>query len=100
MQAANERERLEANQKKIEREIRKHEKELKKKGFLPEEPESEAAVYPEPRIIDSSAAIPNRSKPSLAEGKGKGRDKEPVPAMAEQHIENYELPSVNVAGTD
>ncbi len=49
MQAANERERLEANQKKIEREIRKHEKELKKKGFLPEEPESEAAVYPEPR---------------------------------------------------
>ena len=94
MQAANERERLEANQKKIEREIRKHEKELKKKGFLPGEPESEAAVYPEPKIIDSSAAIPNKSKPSLAEGKGKGRDKEPVPPMAEQHIENYELPSI------
>ena len=67
MQASNERERLEANQKKIEREIRKHEKELKKKGFLPEEPEAEAAVYPEPKIIDSSAAIPDRSKPSLAE---------------------------------
>jgi S-DNA-T family DNA segregation ATPase FtsK/SpoIIIE len=94
MQAANERERLEANQKKIEREIRKHEKELKKKGFLPEEPESEAAVYPEPRIIDSSAAIPNKAKPSLAEAKGKGRDQEPVPPMAEQHIENYELPSI------
>ena len=94
MQAANERERLEANQKKIEREIRKHEKELKKKGFLPGEPESEAAVYPEPKIIDSSAAILNKSKPSLTEGKGKGRDKEPVPAMAEQHIENYELPSI------
>jgi DNA segregation ATPase FtsK/SpoIIIE, S-DNA-T family len=94
MQAANERERLEANQKKIEREIRKHEKELKKKGFLPEEPESEAAVYPEPKIIDSSAAIPNKAKPSLAEAKGKGRDQEPVPPMAEQHIENYELPSI------
>ena len=94
MQAANERERLEANQKKIEREIRKHEKELKKKGFLPGEPESEAAIYPEPKIIDSSAAILNKSKPSLTEGKGKGRDKEPVPAMAEQHIENYELPSI------
>jgi DNA segregation ATPase FtsK/SpoIIIE, S-DNA-T family len=93
MQDANERERLEANQKKIEREIRKHEKELKKKGFLPEEPESEAAVYPEPKIIDSSAAMPNKSKPSLAEAKGKGRDQEPVPPMAEQHIENYELPS-------
>ena len=92
MQAANERERLEANQKKIEREIRKHEKELKKKGFLPGEPESDAAIYPEPKIIDSSAAILNKSKPSLTEGKG--RDKEPVPAMAEQHIENYELPSI------
>lgn len=94
MQAANERERLEANQKKIEREIRKHEKELKKKGFLPGEPESDAAVYPEPKIIDSSAAILNKSKPALTEGKGKGRDKEPVPPMAEQHIENYELPSI------
>ncbi len=94
MQAANERERLEANQKKIEREIRKHEKELKRKGFLPEEPEAEAAVYPEPKIIDSSAAIPDRSKPSLVDPKGKGRDKEPVSAMAEQHIENYELPSI------
>ena len=94
MQAANERERLEANQKKIEREIRKHEKELKRKGFLPGEPESEAAVYPEPKIIDSSAAMTNKSKPSLAEAKGKGLDKEPVPPMAEQHIENYELPSI------
>ena len=96
MQAANERERLEANQKKIEREIRKHEKELKKKGFLPEEPEPELAVYPEPRIIDSSAAISDRSKPSLGDLKGKGRDKEPVLAVAEQHIENYELPSVKL----
>src|ERR1700726_961023 len=96
MQASNERERLEANQKKIEKEIRKHEKELKKKGILPEEPETETAAYPEPRIIDSSAAIPNRSKPSLAEVKGKGRDKEQVLAIAGQHIENYVLPSVKL----
>jgi DNA segregation ATPase FtsK/SpoIIIE, S-DNA-T family len=96
MQAANERERLEANQKKIEREIRKHEKELKKKGFLPEEPEPEAAVYPEPRIIDSSAAIAERSKPSIPELKGRGREKDSVLAVAERHIENYELPSVTL----
>jgi S-DNA-T family DNA segregation ATPase FtsK/SpoIIIE len=96
MQASNERERLEANQKKIQREIRKHEKELKKKGFLPEESEAEAATYPEPRIIDSSAAILNRPKPSLAELKGKGRDKEQVLGIAGQHIENYVLPSVNL----
>jgi S-DNA-T family DNA segregation ATPase FtsK/SpoIIIE len=96
MKASNERERLEANQKKIEREIRKHEKELKKKGFLPDEPEPETAVYPEPRIIDSSAAMPDKSKPSLAELKGKGRDKEQVLAIAGQHIENYVLPSVDL----
>jgi DNA segregation ATPase FtsK/SpoIIIE, S-DNA-T family len=96
MQAANERERLEANQKKIEREIRKHEKELKKKGFLPEEPEPEVVVYPEPRIIDSSATMAERSKPSIPELKDKGRGKEPVLAVAERHIENYELPSVTL----
>lgn len=96
MQASNERERLEANQKKIEREIRKHEKQLKKKGFLPEDPEAEPAVYPEPKIIDSSAALPDRAKPSLADLKGKGREKEQVLATAGQHIENYILPSVQL----
>jgi DNA segregation ATPase FtsK/SpoIIIE, S-DNA-T family len=96
MQASNERERLEANQKKIEREIRKQEKQLKKKGFLPEEPEADTAVYPEPKIIDSSAAVPDRAKPSLAELKGKGRDKEQVLPISGQHIENYVLPSVQL----
>src|SRR5580704_2617484 len=96
MQASNERERLEANQKKIEREIRKHERELKKKGILPEEPEADTTVYPEPKIIDSSAAVLDRAKPSLAELKGKGRDKEQVLAIAGQHIENYVLPSVDL----
>jgi DNA segregation ATPase FtsK/SpoIIIE, S-DNA-T family len=96
MQASNERERLEANQKKIEREIRKQEKQLKKKGFLPEESEADSTVYPEPKIIDSSAAVPERAKPSLAELKGKGRDKEQVLASAGQHIENYVLPSVQL----
>ncbi len=94
MEASNERERLEANQKKIEREIRKHERELKKKGIMPEGPE--AANYPEPKIIDSSAAIPNKPKPSLAELKGKGRETEQVVTVARQHIENYELPSVQL----
>src|SRR5580704_12258745 len=96
MQASNERERLEANQKKIQKEIRRHEKELKKKGILPEEPEGETVVYPEPRIIDSSAAVSDRPKPSLAELKGKGREKEQVLASTGQHIENYVLPSVNL----
>jgi DNA segregation ATPase FtsK/SpoIIIE, S-DNA-T family len=95
MQDANERERLEANQKKIEREIRKHEKELKKKGFLPEETESDSVLHPEPQIIDASAALLNKSKPALTE-RGRGRDKEGVTPIAGKPIENYELPAVNL----
>jgi S-DNA-T family DNA segregation ATPase FtsK/SpoIIIE len=38
----------------------------------------------------------DKSEPSLAEAKGKGRDREPVLPMAEQHIENYELPSIGL----
>jgi S-DNA-T family DNA segregation ATPase FtsK/SpoIIIE len=95
MQDANERERLEANQKKIEREIRKHEKELKKKGFLPEETEPDSVGRPEPQIIDASAAVLNRSNPALTD-KGRGRDKEGVTPIAGKPIENYELPSVNL----
>jgi DNA segregation ATPase FtsK/SpoIIIE, S-DNA-T family len=86
---------LEANQKKIEREIRKHEKELKKKGFLPEETEPDSVVRPEPQIIDASAAVLNRSKPALTD-KGRGRDKESVTPIAGKPIENYALPSVNL----
>src|ERR1700747_1352036 len=88
LQAANERERLEANQKKIEREIRKHEKELKKKGFLPDESEAESAMRPEPQIIDASAAVPNKLKAPLAE-KGQGRDKEGITPIVGKPIENY-----------
>jgi len=94
-QAANERERLEANQKKIEREIRKHEKELKKKGFLPDESEAESAMRPEPQIIDASAAVPNKSKAPPAE-RGQGRDKEGITPIVGKPIENYVLPSVEL----
>src|SRR6516162_7847743 len=95
LQAANERERLEANQKKIEREIRKHEKELKKKGFLPEESEAESAMRPEPQIIDASAVVPNKSKVPPAE-RGQGRDKEGIAPIVGKPIENYVLPSVEL----
>jgi S-DNA-T family DNA segregation ATPase FtsK/SpoIIIE len=89
MQTANERERLEANQKKIEREIRKHEKELKKKGFLPDESDLEPLVRPEPQIIDASAAVPNKA---LEKGKGG----QAVAPIIGKPIENYELPSVEL----
>ena len=95
LQAANERERLEANQKKIEREIRKHEKELKKKGFLPDENEGEPALRPEPQIIDASAATPRKSKPALAE-RGRGQNKEELTPVVGKPIENYVLPTVEL----
>jgi len=94
LEAADERGRLEANQKRIEKEIRRHEKELKKKGFLPEESVSDD--YPEPRIIDASAAVANKSKPAAVDGKGKAREKEALPQLSDRRIENYELPPINL----
>ncbi|MGA8660383.1 MAG: DNA translocase FtsK [Chthoniobacterales bacterium] len=96
LEAADERGRLEANQKRIEKEIRRHEKELKKKGFLPEESDTNLSDYPEPKIIDASAAVSNKSKPSGADGRGKAREKEVLPQLSDQRIENYELPSVDL----
>jgi DNA segregation ATPase FtsK/SpoIIIE, S-DNA-T family len=92
LEAADERGRLEANQKKLEREIRKQERELKKKGALPEEPE--IIDRPEPKIIDASSVLP--AKPSLAEVRSKGPEKEPAMQMAGKHIENYQLPSLDL----
>jgi S-DNA-T family DNA segregation ATPase FtsK/SpoIIIE len=94
LEAADERGRLEANQRRIEKEIRRQEKELKKKGFLPEE--SVSNDYPEPRIIDASAAVANKSKPAAVDGRGKAREKEALPQLSDQRIENYELPPLNL----
>jgi DNA segregation ATPase FtsK/SpoIIIE, S-DNA-T family len=65
---ADERERLELDQRKIEREIKKQERELKKKGVsLPEEA---APPRPEPKVFDTLAAPPpppkKPSRPSPA----------------------------------
>ena len=76
--AADERERLELDQRKIEREIKRQERELKKKGVsLPEEP---AVPRPEPKVIDTLVAPPAPKKPSRPA---------PPPQPPE---EDYELP--------
>src|SRR5215469_16149188 len=92
LEAADERGRLEANQKKLERQIRKQKRELKKKGALPEE--GEIPDRPEPKIIDASSVLP--AKPSLGDVRSKGAEKEPAMQMAEKHIENYQLPSLDL----
>ena len=80
--AADERGRLELDQRKIEREIKKQERELKKKGVsIPEEP---AVPRPEPKVFDTVAA-PSPPK--------KANRPAPPPKPAE---EVYELPGVDL----
>src|SRR6201997_726460 len=80
--AADERERLELDQRKIEREIKKQERELKKKGVsIPEEP---TVPRPEPKVFDTVAAPSPPKKPSRPA---------PPPKPAE---EVYELPGVDL----
>ncbi|HEX6564655.1 MAG TPA: DNA translocase FtsK, partial [Chthoniobacterales bacterium] len=80
--AADERERLELDQRKIEREIKKQERELKKKGVsIPEEP---AVPRPEPKVFDTVAAPSPAKKPSRPA---------PPPKPTE---EVYELPGVDL----
>jgi len=80
--AADERGRLELDQRKIEREIKKQERELKKKGVsIPEEP---AVPRPEPKVFDTVAAPSPPKKPSRPA---------PPPKPAE---EVYELPRVDL----
>ena len=80
--AADERERLETDQRKIEKEIKKQERELKKKGVsLPEEP---AVPRPEPKVFDTLAAPTPPRKPSRPA---------PVP---EPVTEDYRLPGLDL----
>jgi S-DNA-T family DNA segregation ATPase FtsK/SpoIIIE len=80
--AADERERLESDQRKIEKEIKKQERELKKKGVsLPEEV---TPARPEPKAFDTSAAPSAPRKPSR-------------PAAAPEPVStNYRLPGLNL----
>jgi DNA segregation ATPase FtsK/SpoIIIE, S-DNA-T family len=79
---ADERERLELDQRKIEREIKKQERELKKKGVsLPEEA---SPPRPEPKVFDTLAAPATPKKPSR-----------PAPAP-QPPDEDYRLPGIDL----
>jgi S-DNA-T family DNA segregation ATPase FtsK/SpoIIIE len=88
--AADERERLEANQKKIEREIRRQERVLKKQGVVPTSVQAEELDRPETRIIDSVANLPARGKATKSELPKSGR------ATGSSKIKDYELPPVTL----
>ena len=80
--AADERERLDLDQRKIEKEIKRQERELKKKGVsLPEEA---SVARPEPRVVDTLAPPVPSKKPSRP-----ARLPEPV-------SEDYQLPGIDL----
>jgi S-DNA-T family DNA segregation ATPase FtsK/SpoIIIE len=89
--AADERERLEANQKKIEREIRRQERMLKKQGVVPTGVQADESDRRETKIIDSVAAnVPARGKPTKSELLKSGR------TTGSGKIKDFELPPVTL----
>jgi DNA segregation ATPase FtsK/SpoIIIE, S-DNA-T family len=88
--AADERQRLEANQKKIEREIRRQERMLKRQGVVPTDDPGEEAEPRETRIIDSLAAAPIRGTATTNEAVKLSR------ATKSNKIKDYELPPVTL----
>jgi DNA segregation ATPase FtsK/SpoIIIE, S-DNA-T family len=80
--AADERERLELDQRKIEREIKRQERELKKKGVSI--PEESAVPRPEPKVFDTVAAPSPPKKPSR-----------PAPPTKPAE-EDYDLPGIDL----
>jgi DNA segregation ATPase FtsK/SpoIIIE, S-DNA-T family len=87
--AADQRQRLEADQKKIEREIRRQERMLKKQGVVPTSDQGEEAEPRETKIIDSLASAPARGKSTTNEPTKPSRA-----AAKPNKIKDYELPPV------
>jgi DNA segregation ATPase FtsK/SpoIIIE, S-DNA-T family len=90
LEAADERQRLEANQKKIEREIRRQERMLKKQGVVPTSEQLDEVEPRETKIIDSLAAVPIRSKATTNELAKQSR------AAKSNKIKDYQLPPVTL----
>ncbi|MGB8354766.1 MAG: DNA translocase FtsK 4TM domain-containing protein [Chthoniobacteraceae bacterium] len=91
---ASERGRLDIEQKRMERQARKLEKELTKKGYPSPKIETEAAeedeeviIRPAPKVIDTSIATPKKVDP-------KAKKEKIVPL--EVNFDNYVLPSIEL----
>ncbi len=88
------------NQREIEKQTRRIERKIRRKPEPEPEPEpAPAPVFPEPKIIDASVPAPAR-KPTLEElkaGKKKKVDAPPlIPGLKGVHLENYELPALDL----
>lgn len=93
--ALDEESQLELSRKKLEREQKRLEKELRKQGkSIPPPPgvtELEEPAFPEPKIIDANSPLPQ--KPPMP---AKPKDEKFSPAMQALHLENYQLPDLDL----
>jgi S-DNA-T family DNA segregation ATPase FtsK/SpoIIIE len=92
LERANDRERLDIEQKRMERQARKLEKELTRKGVLspPPDPASheDQLDRPAPKVIDTSIAVPKKAD-------SKSRKDKLIP-QEPLHFDNYELPGLDL----
>jgi S-DNA-T family DNA segregation ATPase FtsK/SpoIIIE len=91
LEASDERERLDANQKKIEREIRRQERMLKKQGVAPTGGQTEDFDRRESIIIDSAASVPIRAKAAAS-----GELSKSSRGLRSSKIQDYDLPPVTL----
>lgn len=98
LEAMEETERMEAEQRKLAKQAEKLERKLKKKpepASAPPPAMAERSDLPEPEIIDST--VPPEKRPSLAEIEQARRKKsESKPNLGGLHLENYELPPLSL----
>lgn len=98
LEAMEETERMEAEQRKLAKQAEKLERKLKKKpepASAPAPAMAERSDLPEPEIIDST--VPPEKRPSLAEIEQARRKKsESKPNLGGLHLENYELPPLSL----
>ncbi len=94
--AMEETERMEFERRKLSRQAEKLERKLKKKGesIQPRSEEEPEPEIPEPRIFD--ATFPLEKRPSLAEIESGRKKKEPKPSLGGLHLENYQLPLIDL----
>jgi len=92
LERASDRERLDIEQKRMERQARKIEKELSKKGYPPAQPDpvqdEDEPDRPAPKVIDTSIATPKKSDPKSK--------KEKLVPQEPAHFDNYILPSFDL----
>lgn len=100
LEAMEETERMEAEQRKLAKQAEKLERQLKKKSPSdsrdePDDAPASGDNFPQPKIFD--ATVPPEKRPSLAEIEaGRKKKTETKPSLAGLRLENYQLPPLDL----